>query len=157
MSKHQDVNRLEQFYVLDNEDQSLRDDVRLLGALLGDTIRHQHGNKIYELVEEIRQLAKDARQTETSDTSDLIARLGRLDTDEMVILARAFALFLNLANIAEQHHQVRQRRLLAASPVDSDAGAQSRSFLEAEFDKFRNCTSQRFFEVFANQQIVVPA
>jgi len=41
MSKTKDINRLEQFYVLDNEDQSLRNDVRLLGTLLGETIRYQ--------------------------------------------------------------------------------------------------------------------
>jgi len=143
MSKTKDINRLEQFYVLDNEDQSLRNDVRLLGTLLGETIRYQHGEKIFNLIEEIRHLAKKRRQRGSSETSDLMNRLAKLETKEMVILARAFALFLNLANIAEQHHQVRQRRLLAASPITcdpdvdptSETDKDCRSFLEAEFDK----------------------
>ncbi len=141
MSKAKDINRLEQFYALDNKDQSLRNDVRLLGNLLGETIRYQHGEAIFNLIEEIRHLAKERRQGGSSETSDLMARLSKLETKEMVILARAFALFLNLANIAEQHHQVRQRRLLAASPVicepegSEETNTDCGSFLEAEFDK----------------------
>ena len=148
MNDKQEISRLAQFYALDKEDQALRDDVRLLGALLGETIRQQHGLPLYQLVEEIRQLAKDARQGDEVDISKLMARLDRLDTSEMVILARAFALFLNLANIAEQHHQVRQRRSLAASPADGDTKKSPPTFLEAGFDKLisEGVTPERLLE-----------
>lgn len=127
--------RLSQFYSLKEEDQPLRDDVRLLGSLLGDTIRQQHGEALYQLVEEIRQMAKDARSGNVNKTSRLSDRLAELESDQVVILARAFALFLNLANIAEQHHQVRQRRQIAAATNSQDAADKSCSFIEAEFGK----------------------
>lgn len=127
--------RLSQFYSLKEEDQPLRDDVRLLGSLLGDTIRQQHGEALYQLVEEIRQMAKDARSGNVSKTSRLSDRLAELESDQVVILARAFALFLNLANIAEQHHQVRRRRQIAAASNSQDAADKSCSFIEAEFGK----------------------
>jgi phosphoenolpyruvate carboxylase len=127
--------RLSQFYSLKEEDQPLRDDVRLLGSLLGDTIRQQHGEALYQLVEEIRQMAKDARSGNVNKTNRLSDRLAELESDQVVILARAFALFLNLANIAEQHHQVRRRREIAAALNRQDAADKSCSFIEAEFGK----------------------
>ena len=127
--------KLSQFYSLEEEDQPLRDDVRLLGLLLGNTIRQQHGEVLYQLVEEIRQMAKDARSGNLENTSRLIDRLAELESDQVVILARAFALFLNLANIAEQHHQVRRRRQIAAASDTANADDRSCSFLEAQFGK----------------------
>ena len=127
---------LDQYYSLQTADQPLRDDIRLLGSLLGETVKARHGERMFALVEEIRLLAKDARQAE-KEPAELAERLARLDTEEILILARAFALFLNLANIAEQHHQIRRRRQIAAehaSQHETD-GDGSVSFLEAEFGK----------------------
>ena len=137
---------LNRFYSLQEEDQPLRNDVRLLGALLGETIKLQHGEQLYQLVEEIRRLAKDARSGNVENAARLESRLAELDSDQVVILARAFALFLNLANIAEQHHQIRRRRQIAATTDDIHslegeasqrkiAEYKSCSFLEAEFGK----------------------
>lgn len=136
MTGSNQAQRLSQFYSLQEEDQPLRNDVRLLGSLLGKTIKQQHGEALYQLVEEIRQLAKDARSGNVENTSRLVDRLAELDSDQVVILARAFALFLNLANIAEQHHQIRRRRQIAAAPLmDENTEYEACSFLEAEFGK----------------------
>lgn len=129
--KAQQLNR---YYSQPTEDEPLRDDVRLLGSLLGDTIRQQHGEELYGLVEDVRQLSKRTRRDSPEEIEHLKARLSALGSDEMTILSRAFALFLNLANIAEQHHQVRRRRQLAADNAMQD-GESSRSFLEAELEK----------------------
>src|SRR5205814_8418938 len=88
----------------------LRDDVRLLGDLLGEVLRGQEGNDLFALVEKVRALAKRARSGNGDDAEALRALMAALDPDEALPLGRAFAHFLTLANIAEQHHRVRLRR-----------------------------------------------
>ncbi len=112
----------------------------MLGYLLGETIRNRHGEDLFSLVEEVRAAAKKAQQGDTSQTRLLIDMLSALSPERLLHLARAFSLFLNLANIAEQHHQIRQRKKLAAQrfavpdPVlESAAGNRPHGFLEAEF------------------------
>ena len=128
--------QVDQYYSLNTGDSGLRADVRLLGALLGETIRQQQGGELYELVEKVRLLARDARHGNASSGEDLVALLSVQGSDRLVLLARAFAQFLNLANIAEQHHQIRRRRQIAASTYEeSETANPARSFLEAEFYK----------------------
>lgn len=87
---------------------SLRENVRLLGDCLGETMSNHLGSRFLETVENIRQLSKDGRQS--GDSSALIAALEELDDDDIVPVARAFNQFLNLSNIAEQYHRVHRRR-----------------------------------------------
>jgi len=98
----------------------LRDDVRLLGELLGRTLRALEGDELYAHVERVRQLAKDARQGRAGAFETLASELSHLPVDAALPVARAFAHFLNLANVAEQHHRIRRRRVYqrdrAASP-----------------------------------------
>ncbi len=128
--------QVHQYYSLNTGDTRLRADVRVLGALLGDTIRQQQGADLYDLVEKVRLLARDARHGDTASGEALVALLSAQTSDRLVLLARAFAQFLNLANIAEQHHQIRRRRQIAAAAFDEQEGEDgARSFLEAEFHK----------------------
>src|SRR5688572_26893082 len=90
--------------------QPLRDDVRLLGELLGQTLREQEGASLFDRVEAVRALAKGARAGRAEDFEALSALLATLDLDEALTVARSFSHFLNLANIAEQHHRIRRRR-----------------------------------------------
>ncbi len=107
----------------DNQD-ALRRDVRLLGDILGETIKTQHGSALYDLIEEVREISKGVRTGESTKTTELVEKLSKLDSGQLFNLARSFTLFLNLANIAEQQHQVRQRRLGFVSVNDgSDAKA----------------------------------
>lgn len=89
---------------------ALRDDVRLLGDLLGETLRRHEGQAIYELVERVRALSKKARSGSDADFATLTRILEQMPVDEALPVARAFSHFLNLANIAEQHHRIRRRR-----------------------------------------------
>jgi phosphoenolpyruvate carboxylase len=91
-------------------DQPLRDDVHLLGDLLGETLWVQAGEALFAMVERVRALAKSGRAGNVEDFDRLTDVLAALPTDEALPVARAFAHFLNLANIAEQHHRVRRRR-----------------------------------------------
>jgi len=125
----------------DEAAEPLRRDVRLLGDLLGETIRRRHGAALLELVEEVRHMAKQARPGGVepgAPTRRLIDKLSALPARDLLHLARAFTLFLSLANIAEQHHQIRQRRRhLTADPdaADADCGDGSGGILDAELRK----------------------
>ena len=77
----------------------LRDDVRLLGRMLGDALRHQAGQDIFNKVERIRSLGKQARDGVTGARDELTGLLSGLGDDELLPVARAFTQFLNLANI----------------------------------------------------------
>lgn len=90
--------------------QALRDDVRTLGDLLGQTLREEEGDELFRLVEEVRALSKEARRGDPAKAEELRAKLAGLETSRMLPLARAFGHFLALATIAEQHDRVRQRR-----------------------------------------------
>src|SRR5437764_1770975 len=95
---------------------ALRDDVRLLGGLLGDTLRAREGDAFFERVEEVRAIAKRSHEGERGQFDRLADLLRGLPLASAVPVARAFAHFLTLANIAEQHHRVRRRREYARDP-----------------------------------------
>lgn len=96
---------------------SLRGNVSSLGRLLGDTIAAAEGQSFLDLIEQIRQLSKSAREGSVQDRDALQATLRNLSNDQLVPVARAFSQFLNLANIADQHHNVSREAdpLLSAS------------------------------------------
>ncbi|RVU30796.1 phosphoenolpyruvate carboxylase [Neptunomonas marina] len=88
--------------------EELRDNVRMLGECLGQTIAKHRGQDFLDRIESIRQLSKSGRSDTDSDHSELLAALSSLSEDEVLPVARAFTQFLNLANIAEEHHKARQ-------------------------------------------------
>ncbi len=119
--------------------------MRLLGNLLGETIKQRHGDKLFNLIEEVRGVAKQARRGDADQTQKLIEILSGLRPVHLFNLARAFTLFLNLANIAEQHHQIRQRRALAAQKYrftgctdEQSATTHPGGFLESELRNLIN-------------------
>lgn len=93
----------------------LREDVRLLGRLLGDTLRDLE-EAVFEAVESVRRLSKEARDGDDAAFERLSALLAEMPLEEAADVARAFSHFLNLANIAEQHHRVRRRRVYQRAP-----------------------------------------
>ena len=102
-----------------DKDLPLREDIRLLGRLLGDTLQEQEGPERFELVENIRRTAvRFHRDRDPGAKRDLEATLSRLDHETAISVVRAFSFFSQLANIAEDLHHNRRRRahLLAGSP-----------------------------------------
>ncbi|GAB6386754.1 phosphoenolpyruvate carboxylase [Stutzerimonas marianensis] len=100
-------------------DARLRENVHLLGELLGNTIREQHGEAFFDKIERIRKGAKGARRGSADGARLLQETLDGLADDELLPMTRAFNQFLNLANIAEQHHRVRRRRPGELAPFES--------------------------------------
>ena len=92
-------------------DAQVRDDIRLLGHLLGDTIKAREGAETFEAIETVRQLAiRASRDNDSAARKKLAALLNRLSRDRAVSVVRAFSYFLHLANIAEDRHQSRNAR-----------------------------------------------
>jgi len=94
----------------DDPHKALRDDVRLLGDLLGDTLRMLEGDDLFHKVEQVRALAKGAHAGQAGDFEVLASALSQLPVEAALPVARAFTHFLHLANVAEQHHRIRRRR-----------------------------------------------
>ena len=96
--------------------QPLRDDIRLLGRILGDTVREQEGEEIFELVEQIRQASiRFHRDNEAGARRELEATLDSLSADQTLAIVRAFSYFSHLANIAEDQHHISRNRAHAVA------------------------------------------
>ncbi|MDI6438782.1 phosphoenolpyruvate carboxylase, partial [Enterobacter hormaechei] len=87
-------------------DAPLREDVRLLGNLLGETLKQHAGQELFNQIEQIRALAKGARDGQAEAEKQLEQLFLELPDEELLPLTRAFSHFLNFANIAEQYHVV---------------------------------------------------
>lgn len=85
---------------------ALTSNVKMLGNLLGNTIKEAHGEEILNKVETIRQLSKAARNGSQEDRQALINEIETLPDEQFIPVARAFSQFLNLTNIAEQYHTI---------------------------------------------------
>ncbi len=101
-----------------DKDAPLKEDIRLLGRLLGDVLRDQEGEAVFDVVETIRQTAVRFRREDDAEAGkELTDLLARLTQEQTITVVRAFSYFSHLANIAEDQHHIRRRRahLLAGS------------------------------------------
>jgi phosphoenolpyruvate carboxylase len=90
----------------------LSEDIHLLGDLLGDLIKRLAGGPAFELVEEVRNAAKRLRaEPSAAAAAALRDRLDQLDLSELRTLIRAFSVYFDLVNLAEQQARVRANRL----------------------------------------------
>ena len=125
-------NRAEESQALE-DDARLRDDIRLLGRILGDTVRDQEGADVFDLVERIRQTSiRFHRDDDKPARRELEIILDGMSTAETVRIVRAFSYFSHLANIAEDQNNIRQMRArssaggAASGHAGADAGACAR-------------------------------
>ncbi len=117
-------------------DAELRDDVRLLGRLLGRVLRERSGEAGYALIESVRQTAVHFRRAEPGEADAVRAELaGMLDTlsrRESLDVVRAFSYFLHLLNIAEDRHQKRKRRARLREGLPPREGSLARVLAQLE-------------------------
>ena len=90
--------------------QSLRDDVHLLGDLLGQVLQEQGGPQLFPRVEAARGAARERRAGNPAADADLARQLDGLSAADARELTRAFSSFFSLVNLAEQVHRIRRRR-----------------------------------------------
>jgi phosphoenolpyruvate carboxylase len=107
----------------------LRRDVRSLGRVLGRVIQEQEGEALFEAVEELRRLSIDQREGIGSTGKDLMLlaerRIEGLEVEQVYPLAKAFATYFDLSNLAETNHRKRRRR---ASLLHADEPPQPGTF-----------------------------
>ncbi len=102
------------------KDEPLRYDIRLLGRILGDTVRACEGGETFDLIERIRRTALlFHRDADEPARLDLQAIVSGLTPDAAIRIIRAFSYFSHLANIAEDQHHIRRTRahaMVSAAP-----------------------------------------
>ncbi|OBB34439.1 phosphoenolpyruvate carboxylase [Mycolicibacterium peregrinum] len=103
----------------------MREDIRLLGAILGDTVREQNGDEVFDLVERARVESFRVRRSEI-DRAELADLFTDIDVHQAIPVIRAFTHFALLANVAEDIHRERRRAVHEAAgepPQDSSLAA----------------------------------
>ncbi|MDP2143064.1 MAG: phosphoenolpyruvate carboxylase [Gallionella sp.] len=138
---------------ISSKDQPLREDVRLLGRILGETLREQEGEEVFNLVENVRRAAVRFRKTQDDrDREQLEQMLDALSPSETLSVVRAFSYFSQLSNIAEDlHHNRRHRAHLKAGSAHKD-GSLLLALDRLEEKKVDNKTLQSFL----NSALVSP-
>ncbi|VAZ83537.1 Phosphoenolpyruvate carboxylase [Mycobacterium persicum] len=114
----------------------MRADIRLLGSILGDTVREQNGDEIFELVERARVEAFRVRRSEI-DRAEMARMFDGIDIHRALPVIRAFSHFALLANVAEDIHRERRRAGHIAAgepPQDSSLAATYLKLEAAELD-----------------------
>lgn len=89
----------------------LRDDVRWLGKMLGEVLIEQEGHAFYELVESVRKTAIKLRQQHSDKLeAEFVKKIRSLKIDRATKLIRAFTVYFQLVNLAEDQHRIRRKR-----------------------------------------------
>lgn len=110
--------------IVDDKDLPLREDIRFLGRMLGDTLREQAGDSAFELVENIRQTAiRFHRDQDQNARQELDVMLKQLSDKDSLPVVRAFSYFSLLSNIAEDVHHNRRRRAHLRDGSSPQAGS----------------------------------
>ncbi|MBC8749587.1 MULTISPECIES: phosphoenolpyruvate carboxylase [Paraburkholderia] len=107
----------------EDKDHPLFQDIRYLGRLLGDVLREQEGDAVFDVVETIRQTAvRFRREDDSAAAQTLDKKLRTLTPEQTVSVVRAFSYFSHLANIAEDRHRNRRHRIHALAGSASQPG-----------------------------------
>ncbi len=129
------------------KDAPLRKDIRLLGRILGDTVREQEGEDTFLVVERIRQASiRFHRDNETGARRELAAILDGLDSDQTLAIVRAFSYFSHLANIAEDQHHIRRNRAHVLHRSAPRPGSLAHAFQRARAAAIDGETLAKFFD-----------
>src|ERR1700731_1007549 len=138
-------NRAEDAQALE-EDARLRNDIRLLGRILGDTVRDQEGAEVFDLVERIRQTSiRFHRDDDRPARRELEMILDSMSTSETVRIVRAFSYFSHLANLAEDQNNIRQMRSRSAAGGSPRPETLARTLAHARVAGFSAADLRRFF------------
>jgi phosphoenolpyruvate carboxylase len=137
-------------------DRPLRDDVRLLGRLLGEVLNEHEGAALFELEEKVRKLAiarrRGPRRSRASAHVELSRLLASLPVTDATRVVRAFAVYFRLANLAEQHHRVRRARAHAEESSGPQRGSLAAALQDA---KARGVTASRAREAISSLEVTL--
>ncbi|MDP1583745.1 MAG: phosphoenolpyruvate carboxylase [Bradyrhizobium sp.] len=127
-------------------DARLREDIRLLGRILGDTVRDQEGADVFDLVERIRQTSiRFHRDEDKTARRELELILDSMSTSQTVRIVRAFSYFSHLANIAEDQNNIRQMRMRSTAGGTPRPGTLPLTLAHARAAGFSASDLRKFF------------
>ena len=136
-----------EFQQFADKDGPLRDDIRFLGAILGDTIRDQEGADIFDIVEQIRQTSVRFHKTrDPKDAKSLAKILDSLSPRQSALVIRSFSYFSHLANIAEDAHHRRRTRAHSFAGSKPRIGTIGRALEDAQAAGVTRGELQEFFD-----------
>jgi phosphoenolpyruvate carboxylase len=128
------------------KDVPLRYDIRLLGRILGETVRRQEGDQMFDLVEHIRrtgvQFHRDADEAARAELEKIMRGLPAEQANRMI---RAFGHFSHLANIAEDQHHIRRTRAYAMANAGPRPGTMAYALQRAAKAGISRDALQAFF------------
>jgi phosphoenolpyruvate carboxylase len=135
------------------DDTALFDDIRLLGRMLGEVIREQEGQAMFDTVEQVRQLAVRFHREGDARQRRMLGRLLEgLSRDQAVSVIRAFSYFSILANLAEDRHVLRRRQAHELASERPQPGS-----VRAALDKLRRAeVSPEQLEEFFSRSLIAP-
>jgi phosphoenolpyruvate carboxylase len=138
-------NRMEDAQALE-ADARLREDIRLLGRILGDTVRDQEGADVFDLVERIRQTSiRFHRDDDKPARRELELILDSMSISQTVRIVRAFSYFSHLANIAEDQNNIRQTRARSSVAGTPRPGTLALTLSHARAAGFSGADLRKFF------------
>ncbi len=114
----------------EDKDQALRSDVSILGAMVGDLIREQCGDKLYEFVESSRLCAIRRREGNQKPGEELTELMSGLDPGEAHQIIRSFSTYFQMVNTAEKVHRIRRRREYLRDVVHYQPGGLEDTFIK---------------------------
>src|SRR6202047_1198970 len=129
------------------EDVRLRNDIRLLGRILGDTVRDQEGADVFDLVERIRQTSiRFHRRDDKAARGELELILDSMSISQTLRIVRAFSYFSHLANIAEDQNNIRRMRQSSKAGEAPRPGTLVRTLLHARTAGISTANLRKFFD-----------
>ena len=129
------------------KDLPLRDDIRLLGQILGDVVRLQEGEKTFALVERIRQTSIQFRKSDDEAArAELASALDGLTPEQTIQVIRAFAYFSHLPNIAEDQPHIRRNRVHAMAASAPRPGTMAFAIESAKNTGIARAQLKEFFD-----------
>ncbi|MDE1968052.1 MAG: phosphoenolpyruvate carboxylase [Alphaproteobacteria bacterium] len=130
-----------------DKDLPLRNDIRLLGRILGETLRNQEGDAIFEIVERVRRSSiRFHRDADEVARQELEGTLNRLAHDETTRVIRSFTYFSHLANLAEDQHHIRRTRAHAMNASAPREGTLARAIAAVRDAGLAPAALRSFFE-----------
>jgi phosphoenolpyruvate carboxylase len=96
--------------MFEDKDQALRSDVRTLGTMVGDLIKEQGGDELFEFVENARRRSIRRREENEKPGEELASLVDNLDPELALQVIRSFSTYFQMVNTAEKVHRIRRRR-----------------------------------------------
>lgn len=131
--------------------EALKEDEQLLNQLLEEIVKLKENESVYHIVEEIRSLTKRARAGDVQAYDEIENFLKSMEVRQAIPVARALTYFLTMANIAENHHRQRRRRLFLSNPEASP----QRWSLEETMQQLlqKGFTPEKLYETILSQKV----